>query len=134
MSVIRNLTPHALVLLTEDSAGEVAGNVGFGRAAREAQFRLVAELPSEGVARATTSVDQIGMVEVDGELLPVTKTVFGGTADLPLPADGIRLVVSLITATAAKEEGRATDDLLVVGEAVRDSSGRIIGTTGFGAV
>ena len=134
MSVIRNLTPHALVLLTEDSAGEVAGSVGFGRAARETSFRIVAELASEGVARATTSVEEVGTVEVDGELLPVTKTVYGGTADLPAPANGMRLVVSLITANADAAEGRPTDDLLVIGEAVRDAGGRIIGTTGFGAV
>lgn len=134
MSTIINLTPHALVLLVEDENGSIAGGVGFGRAARQAQFRVVAELPSEGVARATTSVRQIGMALVNGEQLPITKTIFGGTADLPAPVDSVKLVVSLITATAAHEEGRATDDLLVVGEAVRDDAGRIIGTTGFGAV
>ena len=134
MTKIVNLTPHALVLLAEDPAGEVAGSVGFGRGARQAQFRVVAELASEGVARATTSVEAAGTVEVNGQSVPVTKTVFGGTGDLPAPADGVRLVVSLITASAAQAEGRPTNDLLVVGEAVRDDAGRIIGVTGFGAV
>ena len=60
--------------------------------------------------------------------------IFGGTGDLPAPVEGVRLVVSLITASAAQAEGRSTDDLLVVGEAVRDEGGRIIGVTGFGAV
>lgn len=131
---IKNLTPHALVLLAEDPAGEIAGSVGFGRGARTGQFRIVAELASEGVARATTSVEAVGTVEVNGQTVPVTKTIFGGTGDLPAPADGIKLVVSLITTSAAAAEGRNTDDLLVVGEAVRDKDGRIIGTTGFGAV
>ena len=134
MTKIVNLTPHALVLLVEDPAGEVAGSVGFGRAARAAQFRTVAELASEGVARATTSVESAGTVEVNGQTMTVTKTVFGGTGDLPAPVEGVRLVVSLITASAAQAEGRSTDDLLVVGEAVRDEGGRIIGVTGFGAV
>ena len=134
MATIKNLTPHALVLFAEDPAGTVVGSIGFGRAARPTQFRPVAELPSEGVARATTAVETMGSVEVNGEQLPVTKTVFGGTADLPAPAEGVRLVVSLITANAAQAEGRSTDDLLVVGDVVRDAGGRIIGTTGFGAV
>ena len=131
---IKNLTPHALVLLAEDPAGEITGSVGFGRGAREARFRTVAELTTEGVARATTSVEAVGTVEVNGQTVPVTKTIFGGTGDLPAPAEGVRLVVSLITASAAQAEGRSTDDLLVVGEAVRDEGGRIIGVTGFGAV
>ena len=99
---IKNLTPHALVLLVEDPAGEIAGSVGFGRGAREARFRTVAELTSEGVARATTSVEAVGTVEVNGQTVPVTKTIFGGTGDLPAPAEGVRLVVSLITASAAQ--------------------------------
>ena len=86
---IKNLTPHALVLLAEDPAGEIVGSVGFGRAARAAQFRTVAELASEGVARATTSVESAGTVEVNGQTVPVTKTVFGGTGDLPAPVEGV---------------------------------------------
>lgn len=131
---IVNLTPHSLVLLAEDEKGSIAGAVGFGRGARQAKFRLVAELASEGVARATTSVESAGTIEVAGASVPVTKTVFGGTGDLPAPTEGMRLVVSLITASAANAEGRTTDDLLVVGEAVRDEDGKIIGVTGFGAV
>ena len=134
MAKIINLTPHVINVLAEDAAGEVAGSVGFGRAARAAQFRAVATLPSEGVARATTSVEVVGTVEVNGQAVPVTKTVYGGTGDLPTPVDGVRLVVSLITASAAQAEGRSTDDLFVVGDAVRDEGGRIIGVTGFGAV
>ena len=34
---------------------------------RAAQFRAVAALPSEGVARATTSVEVVGTVEVNGQ-------------------------------------------------------------------
>ncbi|MGB4761849.1 MAG: hypothetical protein WBP12_00665 [Candidatus Saccharimonas sp.] len=134
MATIINLTPHVLVLLVEDAAGEVVGSVGFGRGARTARFRVIAELPSEGVARAATSVRPAGTVEVSGHVVSVTRTVFGEVQDLPEPQGGVRLVISLITANAAAAAGRTTDDLLVVGESVRDEGGKIIGVTGFGAV
>jgi hypothetical protein len=134
MSKIVNLTPHAVQILAEDTTGELVGSVGFGRAARQAQFRQLAELPSVGVARATTTVEQAGTVEVGGHIVPVTKTVFGGVQDLPEPDGETTFVVSLITASAAQAGGRTTDDLLIVGEAVRDSGGQILGVTGFGRV
>jgi hypothetical protein len=134
MNKIVNLTPHAIAVLVEDANGSVEGSVGFGRAARPGTFRLVAELPSEGVARATTSSVPAGSVEVNGVSIPVTKTVFGEVADLPEPANGVQLVVSMVTANAAAACGRSTDDLLIVGETVRDGGGNIIGTTGFGIV
>ena len=93
---------------------------------------LVAELPSEGVARAATSSVPSGMVEVNGEEVPVTKTGFGEVQDLPEPQVGVLLVVSKITADAASAGGRPVDDLLIVGEAVRDEAGKILGVTGFG--
>ena len=43
-------------------------------------------------------------------------------------------VVSLLTAQAAKAGGRLTDDLLVVGETVRDADGKIIGCLGLGRI
>lgn len=132
--IIRNLTPHALQLLAEQEGGPVAGSVGFGRAARRAQFRLVAELPSEGVARVATRIGRAGTIEVNGEQIPVTVTVFGEVQDLPEPAESVRLVISKITADAARAGGRSADDLLIVGESVRDAEGKILGVTGFGRV
>jgi len=134
MTKVLNLTPHAVVLLVEDENGPIAGSLGFGRAVRQGTFRQVAELPSEGVARAATTTQAAGSVEMDGIEFPVTKTVFGEVQDLPEPVDGVKLVISLVTANAAAAAGRTTDDLLIVGETVRDAEGRIIGATGFGAV
>ena len=132
MTKIVNLTPHPIALLAEDKAGDTAGSVGFGRGARPGQFRLVAELPSEGVARAYPSTETVGEVEVAGEKFPVTRTTFGSPEGMPEPDEESVYVLSLITAQAAAAAGRSTDDLLIVGETVRDDKGVIIGCTGFG--
>ena len=132
MTKIVNLTPHSIVLLVEDPAGNLAGSVGFGRGARPGQFRIVEDLPSEGVARAVTSTETVGEVEVAGEKFPVTRTTFGTPDGVPAPQWKRMYVLSLITAQAAAAAGRPTDDLLTVGETVRDSEGVIIGCTGFG--
>lgn len=134
MTTIVNLTPHAIQILVKDSEGPIKAQVGFGRTAQWGTFRQVAELPSEGVARAATTTEPAGSIEVNGIELPLTRTVFGEVQDLPDPVNGIKLIVSLVTANAAAAAGRTTDDLLIVGETVRDAEGRIIGATGFGAV
>lgn len=131
MSII-NLTPHTITVLREEEGGSVSGVIGFGRGAREAQFRQLAELPSAGVARAATRKEATGSVWIGGEEIPVERTVYGQVEDLPALDGETTYVVSLITAQAALAGGRTTDDLLVVGEAVRDSAGQIIGCTGFG--
>ncbi len=133
MTII-NATPHSLVLLAEDEAGAIAGVVGFGRG-RSATFRQVAELaPSGLVPRAATSKLALEPVEVDGAMIPVDRTAYGEVQNLPEPDGETTYVVSLLTAQAAAAGGRPTDDLLVVGEAVRDMDGKIIGCTGFGRI
>lgn len=105
-----NLTPHALVLVSED------GNV-------------LATIPSSGVARAQQTDEPVGTLEVAGHAVTVVKTVFGETVDLPEPAEQVAYVVSIITANAARAQGRSTDDLLITSGLVRDGQGRIIGCT-----
>ena len=85
------------------------------------------------VARAANFGDEL-LVAGDGLTVFTCMPDSEAPDDLPAPVEGVRLVVSLITASAAQAEGRSTDDRLVVGEAVRDEGGRIIGVTGFGAV
>lgn len=131
---IVNATPHSLILLVEDEAGDIAGTVGFGRG-RAAQFRQVVELaPSGLVPRAATTKVALSPVEVDGVRIPVDRTAYGEVENLPEPDGETTYVVSLLTARAAAVGGRTTDDLLVVGEAVRDTDGKIIGCTGFGRI
>ena len=134
MTKIVNATPHALQILAEEEAGDIAGVIGFGRG-RTAHFRLVAEwAPSGLVPRAATTKVALPPVEVDGVTIPVDRTAYGEVENLPEPQEDTMYVVSLLTAQAAQAGGRSTDDLLVVGEAVRDTDGKIIGCTGFGRI
>lgn len=102
--MIRNLTPHTVTIVDEN--GDVA-----------------LELPSEGVARAAQTDVPAG--EVDG--IPVVRTTFGNPDGLPEAEEGVFLVVSVITANAARAAGRGTEDLLLTSNPVRDAEGRIVG-------
>ena len=134
MAKIVNATPHGLQLLAEEDAGDIAGVIGFGRG-RTAHFRLVAELaPSGLVPRAATTKVALPPVEVDGVTIPVDRTAYGEVENLPEPDNETTYIVSLLAAQAAAAGGRNTDDLLVIGETVRDADGKIIGATGFGRI
>ena len=101
--MIKNLTPHDVTIIFNDGSTRV--------------------IPSSGVARAAqTSVD---VAIVDG--ITICKMVFGDPVDLPDPAADVHLIVSVITANAAKAAGRITDDLLITADPVRDDDGKIIG-------
>jgi len=112
---ILNLTPHEVKVIDGD------GNV-------------VLSIPSSGEARATQTDEVVGSLELEGQTVAVVSTVFGEVTDLPEPTEGVRIVVSIITANAARSQGRATDDLLLTSGPVRDSEGRIIGCTRFARV
>ncbi len=112
---ILNLTPHEVKVVDGD------GNVTLS-------------IPSSGVARATQTDEVVGSLELEGQTVTVVSTVFGEVTDLPEPTEGVRIVVSVITANAARAQGRATDDLLLTSGPVRDSEGRIIGCTRFARV
>ncbi len=62
------------------------------------------------------------------------ETSFGETIDLPEYQDGVYLVVSIITANAAKANGRRVDDLLITTDTVRDETGRIVGCKAFARI
>lgn len=109
--MIKNLTPHCIVMVDENGA-------------------VVREYKSEGIARATQSNIQVG--EVDG--IPLMETSFGETIDLPEYQDDVYLIVSIITANAAKANGRMVDDLLITTDTVRDETGRIIGCKAFARI
>ncbi len=111
MATIKNLTPHTVNIIGEDGA-------------------LKASFPSEGIARATQVAEHAG--ELEGVELVTMK--FGATQDLPVPQEGIYYIVSVITANAAKAEGRGADDLVITADPVRDADGRIIGCKRFALV
>ena len=108
---IRNLTPHAVHVC--DSEGNV-----------------IRSFESEGIARATQSQTVVG--NVDG--IELVMMSFGDPIDLPDPTEDTILVVSVITANAAKACGRGADDLVITADPVRDADGRIIGCMKFAKV
>lgn len=103
---IKNLTPHAVNICDAD------GNV-------------IKTYASDGIARATSSYVAVG--DIDG--IPLVTCTFGDPIDLPDPTNGVVLIVSVITANAAKACGRGADDLVITADPVRDADGRIIGCT-----
>jgi hypothetical protein len=103
-----NLTPH---------------NVGIC----DAEGNLVSTIPSSGIARASQTDKNVGEVESNGIVIPVITTEFGGLVDLPEATEGVAYIVSVITVSAAKAQGRTTSDLYTVGQTVRSPEGQIIG-------
>ena len=110
MAIIKNLTPHTVNIVAEDGS--------------------IVMFPSEGIARASQVAEHVG--ELDGIELVTMK--FGATQDLPAPQEGVYYIVSVITANAAKAEGRGADDLVITADPVRDADGRIIGCKRFALV
>ncbi len=132
-----NLTPHPVVILTLVEGGEVRGYIGNPTMPTEGRFRVIATLPPSGkVARATQNDIETGYVPVGDDFgepyrVIVVRSTYGAPTDLPEPKDGVMLVVSIITAQAAKAAGRSTSDLLITADTVRDETGKIIGCQKF---
>lgn len=111
MATIKNLTPHTVNVIAEDGT-------------------IKATFPSEGSARA----DQIEEHISELNEIELVSMKFGKTEGLPVFEDDTYYIVSVITANAAKAEGRVTSDLLITADPVRDDSGRIIGCKRFALV
>ncbi len=82
-------------------------------------------LPSGAVARCREIAEPRGMVDVGGVEVPLVSKRFGEVEGLPEPEDGTLFIVSALAAQAAWAAGRR--DVVCVGDAVRDSDGRVIG-------
>lgn len=102
---IINLTPHDVNVVAEDGSP-------------------IATFPSKGIARAA---QQDVPVVTNNAGVEIVRTQFGATVDLPAPEEGKLFIVSIITVSAARAEGRPTDDLLITSTPVRDEAGRIVG-------
>lgn len=69
------------------------------------------------------------------EITARIPTVFQRLKQLDLIADyNMYLIVSIITANAAKANGRRVDDLLITTDTVRDETGRIVGCKAFARI
>lgn len=111
MTKIVNLTPHTISVFNEDGT-------------------IKAVFPSEGIARASQTAEHIG--EING--IELVSMRFGQTDGLPVPTEGTYYIVSVVTANAARAEGRTTNDLIITTDPVRDADGRIIGCKRFATI
>ena len=118
-----NYTPHSIDVFRRE---DVVPDTGRGFVARHGKGPVFV-IPSAGIARAMASESPAGTV--DG--IPLVEVQYGRLEGLPKPSLGVYLVVSSITAQAAKQQGRPTDDLLLTTGLVRDAEGRILGCTAF---
>lgn len=125
MATIINMTPHTITLYADKDCQEVVKGNYVSLVLKEGS-KPIMTLPSEGVARASSSKELLYTIDS----IPVYKTVYGEPEGLPEPAPNTYFIVSALTAQAAK--GR--HDLLIVDGAVRDSEGKIIGCTAFGRI
>lgn len=115
VSEIKNLTPHPIVVheITFQPSGVIA------RATEAATVADPIRLSIPDPAGAPTD-----RVSFD---VPTSTTRYTGLVDLPDPEPGVYLIVSMVVPPVALARGRWTGDLLVPGQQVRDSSGRIVG-------
>ena len=99
-----NLTPHVVRVLKQDGSFMKIEPCG-----------IVPRLSAQSV-KVGTNLD-----------VPIFKTVFGETKDLPNKRDNILLIVSAMVRTA----NPTRDDLVSPKELIRDDNGNIIGCEGF---
>ena len=106
---IKNCTPHPIFLLDDDN-------------------NLVLTLDKcDTPPRLKQSTFSEGNVLVNGVDIPLTKTLFGETKNLPDEQEGVLLVVSRIVLSANAHRR----DMVVPNDIVRDINGRIIGCKSF---
>lgn len=113
MTKIVNLTPHPIKL--------------FGAEGEE----IVIE-PTGKPVRLEEKVDGAGFLPVDTNIgrvrIPVVRKTLGKLIGMPEPEAGMIFIVSLPVAQVAKR-----DDVLTIGESVRDEKGNIVGAKSLAA-
>lgn len=127
---IINLTPHNVRLIFENCVEFVPGK-GFKILYSKYSY---AEFPSYGIARAVSEQVSAGFIEESFGQLQLFRVKYGEPEGLPAYKPGTYYIVSTLTANAAKESGRKTEDLLIPNGMVRDDDGNIIGCTSFAVV
>ena len=128
---LRNLTPHKICLYrVQDTVRGTYDNQYHPNTGA----RPFCVLPSEGHARAGQGEDMVSTIDIQGTPVPVWGKTYGAPVGLPAPEAGTLLIVSTLTAQAAKRAGRITTDLLVPAHPVRNADGAIIGCQGFARV
>lgn len=106
--MIRNLTPHAVHLVTA-----------------EGQVQLAPDTPPARLRQQATAA---GSVDVGGEAVELFDVGVDGIEGLPPSQTGVWLVVSRLVAEACPERR----DLVFPYREVRDNAGRVIGCAALG--
>jgi hypothetical protein len=106
---ITNLTPHDVVVVSDDGAEDTI------------MYRR-----SEVVARAIEKHTR-GHALTDNKSIGTTRVRYVGVEHLPDPQPDQEYIVSVLTVMAALNSGRTIDDLYYPGDLVRDLAGRVIG-------
>ncbi len=106
MTVLRNLTPHPVVVIGMEG-------------------KVIMDIPSEGgvLPRASEKRGVLSPLSVEGNVITINEVSMGDVENLPPQEDGVKLIVSRIVASACPER----EDLFVPDETVRDEQGRIVG-------
>lgn len=128
---IINLTPHNVKLIDECCVEPAQGG-GF-KLKNSSNYSYI-EYNSLGVARATSEQIDAGVIEDYFGHIKLFRIKYGEPEGLPDYKLGTYYIVSALTANAAKECYRNTDDLLIPNGLVRDDTGNIIGCTSFAVV
>jgi hypothetical protein len=102
---IKNLTPHPLTLVGENGTLNIQ--------------------QSGQTARLSVARDTLAPITIDGVVLPVSRPTLGEIVGLPEPEAGVLYVVSALVAERAQRQ-----DVVSVGELLRDEAGRVIGAHG----
>ena len=125
-----NLTPHEIVVYRKEDCiiNENGNNIS------NASFPVLVIKPSGIVARAEQIEEKLPNVECFGSSIPVVRTKYGNPVNLPEKENSVGYIVSAITANAAHEHGRDTNDLYIPNGIVRGNSGEIIGCLGFSQI
>ena len=114
-----NLMPHAFTLLSP------VGVTRKGATLTATNPTVIRTIPSTGVARASQAPAVPAPTVED---VPTTEPVrYGAVEGLP-GFDGVHgYIVSALTVSAARAQGRTVADLFTPGDLVRDESGQPIG-------
>lgn len=125
-----NLTPHAVTLLAEGFA-VFDGKAKCYRLPDGVEPFVLAEFPSDGIARCAVQDTDLPALDVEGTPVPCCGVTFGAIEGLPDPVDGTMYIVSAIVANAARAQGR--HDVVVPARMVRDGEGKVLGCLAFAA-
>jgi hypothetical protein len=118
-----NLTPHDIVLQAEPPSEGQGDGPAEAVAIRLAPDQLTARVDDKAASLGSSSLNTAG-----GSVRITRMRRSARLVGLPAPVAGTRLVVSRVTALAA----RRRRDLLFPLDELRDSAGRIIGVRGLG--